>query len=90
MDKEPVVHVDYFGRELNVDDFVVYCGSKTFQVGRVSRLGNKMVMVVGYDQSRKNWKTQEALPHRVYGDECLKVDEQEVTLYLLKKTHVSK
>lgn len=31
--KEPVIHLDYFGRELRVGDFVVFYSWKTFQVG---------------------------------------------------------
>jgi hypothetical protein len=85
MAKELPKHQDYFGRDITVDDYVVFSVRNLFQVGRVVRLGQKQVMVVGYDHTRKNWRTGEARADRKYGHEVLKVDEQEVLMYLLKK-----
>jgi hypothetical protein len=42
-------------------------------------------MIVGYDHSNPNRRTGEARADRKYGHEVLKVDAQEVTMYLLKK-----
>ena len=85
--KEPIVQRDYFDRELRDGDFVVFHSSHTFQVGQVQRCTPKMVLVIGFDHATKHWKTGDKTPCRKYGQECLKVDEQEVTMYLLKKTH---
>jgi len=79
--KEPIIHQDYFGHELRDGDFVVFYGWKTFQVGQVQKCTPKMVLVKGFD---RRISTD---PFRKRGHECLKVDEQEVTMYLLRKTH---
>ena len=79
--KEPVIHQDYFGRELRDSDFVVFYGWKTFQVGQVQKCTPKMVLVKGFD------RVNSTEPFRKYGHECLKVDGQEVTMHLLKKSH---
>ena len=84
-DKPTPQHHDYFGRPLAVNDCVVYSRQTRFQVGRIVRLGEKMVLVQGYDYTRKNWRTGETRADRKYGHEVLKVDEQEVTMYLLRK-----
>jgi hypothetical protein len=78
-------HQDYFGRELAEGDFVVFSVSNLFQVGRIARVTNKMIRVVGYDYPNKHWRTGEAAGNLKYSHECLKVDEAEVTMYLLKK-----
>ena len=80
-----IIHHDYLGRELNDGDFVVFHSYKTFQLGRIKKCTPKMVLVIGQDQSHKDWKTGEKAPFRKYGKECLKVDEKEVIVYLLKK-----
>lgn len=85
MAKEMPQHKDYFGHDIAVDDFVVFSVRNLFQVGRIVRLGQKQVMVVGYDHAKQNWRTGETRADRKYGHEVLKVDAQEVTLYLLRK-----
>lgn len=85
--KEPVIHQDYFGHELRDGDFVVFYGLKTFQVGQVQKCTPKMVSVKGFDRALTNYQTDEKVPFRKHGHQCLKVDEQEVTMYLLRKTH---
>lgn len=84
-DKQPVSHLDYFGHDLAIGDCVVYSRQNLFQVGRIVRLGEKMVLVQGYDYARKDWRTGVARADRKYGNEVLKVDEREVTMYLLRK-----
>ena len=85
--KEPVIHQDYFGRELRVGDFVVFYSWKTFQVGQIQKSTPKRVLVIGFDRALESYQTDEKVPFRKYGHECLKVDGQEVTMYLLKKSH---
>ena len=85
MSKEIPVHHDYFGRELAVDDCVVFSTQNLFQVGRVIKITPKQVSVLGYDYARKSWRTGESKGTFKYGHEVLKVDPQEVTMYLLKK-----
>ena len=85
--KEPIVQLDYFDRELRDGDFVVCYGRKTFQVGQVQKCTPKMVLVKGFDRASSNCRTGEKVPFRKRGHECLKVDEQEVTMHLLKKSH---
>lgn len=83
--KKAAEHRDYFDRELAVNDCVVYSRQNLFQVGRIVRLGEKMILVQGYDHARKNWRTGVVRADRKYGDEVLKVDEREVTMYLLRR-----
>ena len=85
--KEPVIHQDNFGRDHRVGDFVVFYSWKTFQVGQIQKSTPKMVLVIGFDRALESYQTDEKIPFRKRGHECLKVDEQEVTMYLLKKTH---
>ena len=85
MSKEIPVHHDYFGRELAVDDCVVFSTQNLFQVGRIVKITPKQVSVMGYDYARKNWRTGETKGTFKYGHEVLKVDPQEVTMYLLRK-----
>jgi hypothetical protein len=82
---QTVVHQDYFGRDLAVDDCVVFSVSNLFQVGRIVSVGAKKVRVVGYDYAQKNWRTGLAQGNLKYGHEVLKVDAAEVTMYLLRK-----
>ena len=85
MAKEIPQHQDYFGRDITVGDCVVFSVRNLFQVGRIVRLGQRQVMIVGYDHAKQNWSTGETRADRKYGSEVLKVDAQEVTMYLLRK-----
>lgn len=85
MAKTATQHKDYFGHDIAVGDCVVFSVRNLFQVGRIVRLGQKQVMVVGYDHARQNWRTGETRADRKYGNEVLKVDEQEVLIHLLRK-----
>ena len=84
-EKQPPVHLDYFDRPLSVDDCVVFSVRNCFQVGRISRITETMIRVVGYDYARKNWATGETQGDLKYSHECMLVDPQEVTMYLLRK-----
>lgn len=83
--KKAAEHRDYFGRDLAVNDCVVFSVRNLFQVGRIVRLGQRQVMIVGYDHAKQNWSTGETRADRKYGNQVLKVDPQEVTMYLLRK-----
>jgi hypothetical protein len=82
---QTVVHQDYFGRDLAVNDCVVFSSQNLFQVGRIVSVATKMVRVVGYDYAQKNWRTGEAQGTLKYGQQVLKVDPGEVMVYLLRK-----
>jgi hypothetical protein len=84
-DKPTPQHHDYFGRPLAVNDCVVFSVRNLFQVGRVTKLAEKKIRIIGYDNANCNWRTNEAKGNVKYGHEVLKVDEQEVTMYLLRK-----
>lgn len=78
-------HQDYLGRELAVGDCVVFSVRNLFQLGRIVKFGQKQIRIVGYDYARRNWRTGEAKGDLKYPNQCLKVDSEEVTFYLLKK-----
>ena len=79
-------HRDYFGRDLDRGDCVVFSVRNLFQVGRIIAVTPKMVRVAGYDYARKNWRTGETVGNLKYGHEVLKVDPQEAMVYILKKS----
>ena len=85
MSKQTPVHHDYFGRELAVDDCVVFSTQNLFQVGRIVKITPKQVRVIGYDYARKSYRTGEAKGTVKYGHEVLKVEPHDVTMYLLRK-----
>jgi len=84
MSTETTAQRDYFGRELVAGDHVVFSVRNLFQVGRIRAVTPKMVRVVGYDNANRDWQG-EAKGNLKYGHEVLKVDEQEVIMYLLRK-----
>lgn len=84
--KPAIQHQDYFGRDLAVDDCVVFASYNLFQVGRIKSVTSKMVRVVGYDYTRKNWRTGEAKGTLKYPHEVLRVDPKEAMIYVLKKS----
>ena len=83
--KETPVHLDFFGREIAENDAVIYSQGNTIQLGRVGKLNNKMIRVYSYDYVRRNWRTGETRGDLQYSSACVKVDDAEVTMYLLKK-----
>jgi hypothetical protein len=85
MSKEIPVHHDYFGRELAVDDFVVFSTKNLFQVGRIVKITPQQVRVMGYDYNRISYSTGKAKGTVKYGHEVLKVEPHDVTMYLLRK-----
>lgn len=80
-------HKDYLGRELAVGDCVVFSSRNLFQLGRIVKFGQKQIRIVGYDYARRNWRTNEVKGDLKYPNQCLKVDGEEVTMYLLKKPY---
>ena len=85
MSNKSAQHQDYFGRELAVDDCVVFSVHNLFQVGRIISVTPKMVRVAGYDYARKNWRTGAVQGNLKYPHEVLRVDPQEAMVYILKK-----
>ena len=83
--KEPPVHLDFFDRELAENDAVIYGRANLIQLGRVGKLNNKMIRVYSYDYVRRHWRTGETRGDLQYASQCVKVDDAEVTMYLLKK-----
>jgi len=87
MPKPQPEHKDYLGHDLEIGDCVVYSTNNLFQLGRITKFGEKQIRIVGYDYARKNWRTGETRGDLKYPNQCLKVDGEEVTLYLLQKNH---
>lgn len=84
-EKTTLIHQDYFGYDITEGDFVVYSIRNLFQVGRIIKSTAKMVRIAGYDYSRKSWSTNEIIGDLKYPEEVLKVSDEDVTMYLLKK-----
>lgn len=73
--KEPVAHVDLLGNELNVGDYVAASYFKSLAICQVTKLNPKMV---GVKQVGKSWNKN------VYPDEMIKIDPEQVTMYILR------
>ena len=81
-----IMHKDYFGYNLAEGDFVVYSVQNLFQVGRIMKITAKKIRIAGYDYTTKNWRTGEIQGDLKYPNDVLKVSQQDVTMYLLKKS----
>jgi hypothetical protein len=76
-------HRDFFDRPLAVNDYVVYPSYNTMMVGTVTRLTPKMALVKSLGSG---WRSES----RKYPQELVQVAGPEVTMYVLKKSAVSK
>lgn len=78
-------HLDILGQELRVDDFVAYpsssgLGRNQLKVGKIVGLTPKMVKVAHLQQR----SVYEAKLTTRYPSDCIRLDEQLITLYILK------
>lgn len=80
MVKEIPQHRDKLGQDLAVDDCVTFPVSNSLEIGKVTKLNNKMVKVqrVGTKYYASEWNK--------YPSDLVKLDTSLVTLYLLKNT----
>lgn len=74
---------DFFEQDLAIDDLVLFgttmSQGRGFEVGKIVRFTPKMVVV-----EVRNWRDIPGTKN-VYSDDLYKVDEQLMTLYLLKR-----
>ena len=80
-----MTHLDILGQELNVDDFVAYpsssgLGRNQLKVGKIVDITPKMVKVV----HMKRRSVYEAKSTTRYLADCIRLDSQLITLYILK------
>jgi hypothetical protein len=84
------MHTDVLGQELKVDDFVAYpsssgLGRNQLKVGKIVAITPKMVKVV-HLKRRSVYETKATTR---YPNDCIRLEDQLVTLYLLKHHGVS-
>ena len=85
--KPDITHSDVLGQSLKVDDFVAYpsssgLGRNQLKIGRIVAMTPKMVKVVHMHRR----SVYEAKATTRYPNDCIRLDESLITLYILK-TH---
>jgi hypothetical protein len=78
MSKEVPVHKDKLGRDLNLNDCVVFPRSNSLVVGKVVKINPKMIGVE--EVSNRKW----AYSGNKYPQDCVIVDSADVTMYMLR------
>jgi hypothetical protein len=87
--KNDITHIDALGQELRVDDFVAYpsssgYGRNSLKIGKIVGITAKMVKVVHLKQRVSQWNKLEVKSTTRYPEDCVRLDEQLITLYILK------
>lgn len=80
MSKQVLQHFDKLGREITVDCCVAYPTSNSLQIGKITKLNNKMVKVEPLNTRYR------PTPTNKYPHDCVVVDGQDVTMWILKGT----
>ena len=83
--KPDITHTDVLGQNLKIDDFVAYpsssgLGRNQLKVGKIVAFTPKMVKVV-HLKRRSVYETKVTTR---YPNDCIRLDDQLMTLYLLK------
>lgn len=76
MTKKEISHVDLLGHDLHVGDFVAAYYYKSLEICKVSKLNPKMIQLMPVTNGR--WKKN------VYPHDMVKVNPDDVTMYLLR------
>lgn len=80
MNKAPI-HRDKLGRDIELGDCVAVAHQNGMEVAKVVKLNPKMVKVELLNTQKRSWYTGE---HNKYGDQMVVIDNEYVTMYLLK------
>jgi len=92
--KNDITHTDVLGQDLKIDDFVAYpsssgLGRNALKIGKIVGLTAKMVKVVHLTQRVSDWNKMEVKSTTRYPDDCVRLDEKLITLYILKHRNQS-
>lgn len=87
--KNDTTHTDILGQELRVEDFVAYpsssgLGRNELKIGKIVGITPKMVKVVHLTRRVSEWNKVETKSTTRYPDDCIRLDQQLITLYILK------
>ena len=74
-------HKDKLGRDLAVGDAVAFPHHNQLYVGKIEKLNPKMLTIASLDVRHRLWDTSD---YRKYPHETVRLDEVDLTLYLLK------
>jgi len=79
MSEQPNVKLDLLGRELKAGQFVAFCQANSLYIGRVKKVAKIMVRV-------ERMKTKRYMSEEVnkYPEDCVILNEKEMTWWLLK------
>lgn len=86
--KKDIIHTDVLGQELKIDDFVAYpsssgYGRNSLKIGKIVGVTAKMVKVVHLNRRVSAWNKVETKVTTRYPDDCVRLDEKLMTLYIL-------
>jgi len=87
--KNDTMHTDVLGQELKIDDFVAYpsssgYGRNALKIGKIVGVTPKMVKVVHLTRRVSDWNKVESKSTTRYPDDCVRLDEKLITMYILK------
>jgi hypothetical protein len=73
-------HLDKLGKPLAVDDVVAVADHNSLMIAKVIKLNPKMIKVAKLI-NKSTWHTGE---HNKYSQDCVKVDDADAVIYVLK------
>lgn len=74
-------HRDKLGRPIKLDDYVAYPSHNSLQFGKVIKLNNKMIKVIKVPTGKRLDSGSNKYP-----TDLVKLDERDMTLYLIKNS----
>ena len=82
---ENIEHFDKLGHSINVGDYVAYPNSNMLELGMIVKLNPKMIKIqrIAKKPSKYKWRNDIKFVNK-YSKDCIIVDNQLITLYLLK------
>lgn len=76
-----IEHKDKLGRDLAVGDAVAFPHHNQLYVGKIEKLNPKMLSITSIDIQHRAWGYSD---YRKYPHETVRLDEVDLTFYLLK------
>lgn len=76
-----IEHQDKLGRDLTVGDAVAFPHHNGLLVGKVTKLNPKMLSIQSLDTKYKRWNDSD---YRKYPQETVRLDEVDLTVYILR------
>ncbi len=80
------MHTDALGKDINVDDYVAFPQGNRLMIGRVKKLGDKMIIIDAMAKKRLNRRNGEYVEtYRKYPKDSVIVDKDAgLTMYVIR------